>query len=113
MKNGRTISIKDLRLQKIRNNIRLLILNECSRRRSEISDQKHNLTFDENGNYIRASEETTKIIQGLTDKWWEIERPLRASVVKCAGCNNNNRDVTYHRKSRSWFCVRCYKERYS
>ena len=113
MKNGRTISIKDPRLQKIRNNIRLLNLNECAKRQMEISDQKHDLTFDEKGNYIRASEETTKIIQGLTDKWWDIERPLRASAVNCAGCSKHDRDVTYHRKSRSWFCVRCYKDRYS
>ena len=112
MKNGRTISIKDPRLQKIRNNIRLFILNEGSRRKSEIRDQKHDLIFDENENYIRASEETTKNIQGLTDKWWDIERPLRASAVKCAGCGKHDRDIKYHRKSRSWFCVRCYKERF-
>ncbi len=111
MKNGRTISVKDPRLQKIRNNIRLLILNECSRRRSEIREQKHSITHDKDGN-LRIFSEDSEILQNLTDKWWDIERPLRASAVKCAGCNNNNRDVTYHRKSRSWFCVRCYKERY-
>jgi len=113
MKNGRTISIKDPRLQKIRNNIRLVILNECSRRKSEISDQKHDLTHDKNGKYVRISPETSEILQNLTDKWWDIERPLRASTVKCAGCNNNNKDMTYHRKSRSWFCARCYKGMYS
>jgi len=112
MKNGRTISVKDPRLQKIRNNIRLLILNECAKKQMEISDQEHDLTHDEDGKYVRITPETSEILQNFTDKWWDIERPLRASVVKCAGCNNNNRDVTYHRKSRSWFCVRCYKERY-
>ena len=112
MKNGRTISVKDPRLRKIRNNIRLIILNEASRRRSEIRDQKHDLTHGEDGKLVRTTLETDEILQDLTDKWWDIERPLRASVVKCAGCNNNNRDVMYHRKSRSWFCVRCYKQRY-
>jgi len=111
MKNGRTISIKDPRLQKIRNNIRLLILNECSRRRSEISDREHDLTHDKDGN-LRIFSADSEILQNLTDKWWDIESPLRASVVNCAGCNNHDKDVTYHRKSRSWFCVRCYKERY-
>ena len=112
MKNGRTISVKDPRLQKIRNNIRLLILNECSRQRSEISDQEHDLTHDKDGKYVRISPETSEILQNLTNNWWDIERPLRASAVICAGCGKHDRDVTYHRKSRSWFCVRCYKERY-
>jgi len=111
MKNGRTISIKDPRLQKIRNNIRLLILNECVKRQMEISDQKHDLTHDKDGN-LRIFSEDSEILQNLTDKWWDIERPLRASAVNCAGCGKHDRDVRYHRKSRSWFCVRCYKERY-
>ena len=112
MKNGRTISVKDPRLQKIRNNIRLLILNECARRKSEITAQKHDLTHDKDGKIVRNSLEDDEVLQGLTDKWWDIERPLRVSAVKCAGCGKHDRDVTYHRKSRSWFCVRCYKHRY-
>jgi len=109
MKEGRTIIIKDPKLQRIRNNLRLIILKECSKRKSDISDQKHNLRFDKNGNYIRATEKTTKKIQGLTDKWWEIERPLRASIVKCPICNKHNKDMTYHKKSKTWFCVEHYK----
>lgn len=113
MKNGRTISIKDPRLQKMRNNLRLIILKECAKRKSEISDQKHDLTHDQNGNYVRISEETSKILQNLTDKWWEIERPLRASIVKCATCGKHNRDMTYHKRSHKWYCVNCHKKNFS
>ena len=109
MKDGRTISIKDSKLQKIRNNLRLVMLKECAKRQIRISDQKHDLTFDENGNYIRPSEETTKNIQDLTDKWWEIERPLRASIVKCPICSKHYKDMTYLKKSDTWFCVEHYK----
>ena len=105
MKNGRTISIKDPKLQKIRNNLRLIILKACSKKKSEISDQKHN----KNGNYISPNDDTMKILQDLTDEWWEIERPLRASIVKCASCGKHDRDMTYYRKSCSWYCVHCYK----
>ena len=113
MKNGRTISIKDPKLQRIRNNLRLILLKECSKRKSGIRDQEHDLTFDKEGNYIRASEETTMKIQNLNDKWWEIERPLRASIVKCPGCNKHKKDMTFYRKTRTWYCVQCYKRRFS
>lgn len=113
MKNGRTISIKDPRLQKMRNNLRLIILKECAKRKSEISDQKHALTHDKNGNSVRISEETIEILQNLTDSWWEIERPLRASIVKCATCGKHNKDMTYYKKSRTWYCVGCYKKNFS
>jgi len=112
MKDSRTISIKDPKLQKIRNNLRLIILKACSKKKSEISDQKHNLTHDKDGNYISSDDDTDKILQDLTDKWWEIERPLRASIVKCPGCNKHNKDMTYHRKSRTWYCVQCYERRF-
>jgi len=112
MKNGRTISIRDPKLQKIRNSLRLIILKECAKRQMEISDQKHELRFGKDGNYIRLDDDTHEIIQGLTDKWWEIERPLRASIVQCPGCNKHNKDMTYHRKSRTWYCVQCYERRF-
>jgi hypothetical protein len=112
MKNGRTISIKDPRLQKMRNNLRLIILKECSRKQMEISDQEYALTH-EDGSSVRLSEEKIKILQNLSDKWWEIERPLRASIVKCATCGKHNRDMTYYKKSRTWYCVDCYKKNFS
>ncbi|KKL89290.1 hypothetical protein LCGC14_1916210 [marine sediment metagenome] len=113
MKNGRTISIKDPKLQRIRNNLRLIILKECAKRQMEISDQKHKLRFDKEGNYIRSDYGTHEIIQGLTDKWWEFERPLRASIIKCATCGKHNKDMTYYKKSRTWYCVDCYKKNFS
>lgn len=112
MKNGRTISIEDPKLQKIRNDLRLIILKECAKRQMEISDQEHDLKHEKNGKYIKISDETSEILQQLNDKWWEIERPLRASIVKCPGCNKHNKDMTYHRKSRTWYCVQCYERRF-
>jgi len=109
MKNGRTISIKNPKLQKIRNNLRLIILKECSKRKMEIMDEEDDLTHDQNGNYVKASEETSKILQNLTNKYWDIERPLRASIVKCPICSKHNKDMTYHKKSKTWFCVEHYK----
>ncbi len=113
MKNGRTISIKDPKLQRIRNNLRLIILKECGKRQMEISDRKHDVNHDKDGNYVRTTEEGSKILQELTTKWWEIERPLRASIVQCLGCNKHKKDMTFHRKSHTWYCVQCYKRRFS
>ncbi|KKL23475.1 hypothetical protein LCGC14_2425020, partial [marine sediment metagenome] len=89
MKNGRTISIKNPKLQKIRNNLRLIILKECSKRKTEIMDEEHDLKYDENGKYIKISEDKVPILQELTKKWWDIERPLRASIIKCPICSKH------------------------
>jgi len=113
MKNGRTIIIRDPKLQKIRNNLRFIILKESSKRKSEIRDQKHDVNHDKDGNYIRTTDEGSKILQELTVKWWEIERPLRASIIKCPGCNKHKNDMTFHRKTRTWYCVQCYKRRFN
>lgn len=113
MRDGRTISIKDPKLQKVRNNLRLVILKECSKRKSEISDNKYALTHDKDGNYIGSDEDTDVILKNLSDKWWEIERPLRASIVKCATCSTHKKDMTYHRKSRSWYCVDCHRKNFA
>jgi hypothetical protein len=112
MKNGRTISLREPKLQKIRNNLRLIILKEASKRKKELSNQKHRLTHDKDGNYFKISDETSNLLRSLTDKWWEIERPLRASIIKCATCSKHNRDMTYHRKSQSWYCVDCFKKNF-
>jgi len=112
MKNGRTICIKDPKLQKIRNNLRLIILEESSRRKSEIRDQEYAINHDKDGNYVRSSEEDIKGLQELTNKWWEIERPLRASIVKCATCGKSNKNMTYHRKDRTWDCVDCHRKNF-
>jgi len=109
VKNGRTISIRDPKLQEARNNMRLIILKECAKRQMEISDQEHNLKYDKNGNYVRPSEEEIEILKHLSDKWWDIERPLRASIIKCPICSKHNRDMTYHKKSKTWFCEEHYK----
>ena len=109
MKDGRTIIIEDPRLQKIRNNLRLIILHACLDRKKEIREQEHNLTFNRNGGHVKASEETTKKIQDLNDEWWEIERSLRSSIVKCPICSKHDKDMIYHKKSKTWFCVEHYK----
>ncbi len=108
MKDGRTIRIKDPKLQRVRNNLRLIILKECSKRKMEISDQEHELRFDKNQNYIKLDNETHRLLQKFTNKWWEIERPLRASIVKCPACNKHTKDMTYRKKNRTWYCVDCF-----
>lgn len=109
MKEGRTINIRDPRLRRIRDNLRLIILKECIRRKSEITECEHNLTHDKDGSYIRISSKTSKKIQKLANTWWEIERPLRASIVKCRICSKSNKNMTYHKKSGTWFCEEHYK----
>ena len=113
MKKVRTIRIKDPKLQKIRNNLRIVILKACSKKKSEISNQEHDLKHDKNGKYIGVPEGTSKILKKLNDEWWEIERPLRASIIKCPGCNKHKKDMTYYPYTRTWYCVDCYEAQHS
>lgn len=97
MKKKRTISIKNPKLQKFRNNLRSLLLDygydEIERLR-----KIYNTTNDEN-------------MQGiLMDKRIEVDRIIRASICQCASCSKSVSDMTFNPHLKEWFCAQCYKE---
>ncbi|MFX1489566.1 MAG: hypothetical protein ACFFBI_10490 [Promethearchaeota archaeon] len=105
MKSKRTITIKDPHLKKIRNNLRSLILKASSIEKLRIHDEEEELRknddFYDNDKFRKMSKE-------LNDKYWSIERPLRASILLCPACFQLDKDMTYNPVLKTWYYTDCY-----
>lgn len=110
MNKKRTIIIKDPRLQKIRNNLRSLIL-EASRsvqhklmsKKEEFSKRIIKETDGDHGMLHDQSRMIEKQIQ-------MIDHHLDASIIFCPICFKSNKDMTYNPIVKKWYCTECYEK---
>jgi len=105
MKKKRTIVIKDPYLRRIRNNLRDLLISACSVKQSKIQDEKEKLMENED---FFENEKYRKLAKELNDQFWEIERPLKASILLCPACFKSDKDMTYNPVRKEWYCTECY-----
>lgn len=105
MKSKRTIIIKNPDLRKIRNNLRNVILEACSVKKSSIHDEEEKLM--ENDDFFE-NEKYQKLSRDLNDQYWAIETPLRASILLCPACFQTDKDMTYNPVRKEWYCTDCY-----
>ena len=85
MKRHRAIIIKNTRLQKIRNDLRALIIHESVSRRKDLKERK---MFKEES---------------------ELRRSVDRSICQCSGCTRDDQDMAYNPSLGEWFCVECYR----
>ncbi|KKK42876.1 hypothetical protein LCGC14_1101390 [marine sediment metagenome] len=99
MKRKRVIRIKDPHLQKIRNNLRGLILDAASEKMSQLRELD---TYYEHLGEKEKAHEVTKEVQ-------EILVALKKSICMCEVCGTTKEDMIYVPKYKSWFCIACAK----
>ncbi len=87
MKSKRTISIKDPQLRIVRNNLRSIIISAASVKKSESLKAENN---DES-------------------MFWEIERPLRTSILLCSACFQSDKNMNYNPVRRIWYHTEWYE----
>lgn len=107
MNKKKIISIKNPRLRRIRNSLREIIALEAFKREREIMKEKDALLYDEEGKL--KSELPVTELSKLSDEYWNIERALRASIIKCGVCHILDRDMVFVPKFKEWFCIECAK----
>lgn len=110
MKKKRTVSIKDPRLRRIRNNLRLLLLELTSAQLKRYFEERHKLHMDLDGNYRNLSESKKPRASELTKKMREIDILRDRSIIRCPSCRMNDRDMTFNPELKQWYCVQCYRE---
>ncbi len=77
----------------------------CSDYKRKIYDKKEELReFDD----YYDNEGIQKKAKELNDQWWDIERPLRASILLCPACFQSDKDMTYNPVRKEWYCTECY-----
>ncbi len=107
MKRKKTIVIKNPRLRKFRNNLRLVLLKAVSDKKGSISEELERLKHKLDGkprDYIDMEE-----IQFLNEKRNELDRLKRDSICKCASCSVADKNMTFSPYFKAWYCVDCYK----
>ncbi len=110
MKKKRTISIKDPKLRKIRNNLRLLLSKAASVQWRLHFDEQHKLNTDLNGNFRNMSESKKQKAAELTEKMRKIHILRDKSIIQCPVCKRIDRDMTFNPEFKEWYCTQCYKD---
>ena len=110
MKKKRTIAIRDPKLQKIRNNLRKLLLKWKSIEWNQLCDIYEKIQFDVNDNVRDLSEKEQQQVRDLRMKMKEINLIAIHSICKCSLCSASDRDMTYNPVRERWYCVNCYQK---
>jgi len=106
----RTISIKDERLRKIRNNLRFLLSEIVLDKRKELSEQIGVLRKKKNNNII-TEDQFWKNRRVLSDKGSKLLSALNKSICTCSICGSEDSDMVYIPRFEKWYCVDCAADR--
>lgn len=106
----RIVSIHNTVLRTIRNNLRLLFISAITAEQRVIYNKRRNLLIDNKGNHISVSQldkEAFCLYKELYNQWWELERSLRKSILKCSLCGSSTEDMIFNHEKSEWFCEVC------
>ena len=112
MKDKRIISVKDPKLQKIRNELREVLFQARTAEWRKIQDEMEEIDSDERGDSIPMDElaplqlKRFRELQRLQNENREIGNK---SICMCYNCGRADQDMYYNRPYRAWFCVECVK----
>lgn len=106
MRNKRVIRLKDLKLRKIRTELRTLLVREASKRIINLIDKqkdcrlkRQSAVLDEPLFYEKYS-----LLENQKNK---IRKLLKASICSCATCSDMKKDHVFVTKTREWYCEIC------
>ena len=111
MRDKRAIIIKSPRLQKIRNNLRLLLLKAARTERERLYKEWRGFLVGSEGKrhsikefsqdkleQFRNLQEQEEILKSISDR----------SICKCIACGKADRDMVYNKAYDAWYCTDCY-----
>jgi hypothetical protein len=111
MRDKRAIVIKNPRLQKIRNNLRDIILEAVLAKSKRIRNQMQNLKKnpDGTGRSIRdfSPDELVKF-RTLQEEQSDLRMLSQRSICMCIACGKGERDMVYNKPYDAWYCTECY-----
>ncbi len=111
MRDKRAIIIKSPRLQKIRNNLRDILLKAVSVKWNESYDKGRSLLLDADGKprpvRVMAPDEE-KRFRKLQKQQNELRDLADRSICKCVACGKGHRDMVYNKAYDAWYCTECY-----
>lgn len=111
MRDKRIIIIKNPRLQRIRNNLRYLLLRAVSIKWNELFDEMGEISRDDKGGiksvrYMAPDEK--KRFRVLQQEQARLRKLADKSICKCVTCGKIDRDMAYNKAYNAWYCTECY-----
>ena len=111
MKKKRKIVIKDLRLQRVRNNLRQILIGAVQDRRMNLTSEIDAISRDSEGRLrMNINHSENMELQRLKDIKSQINELTDKSICYCKGCRQINKDMTYNHTLKRWYCVECSEE---
>jgi len=99
MDRKRTLVIKNPHLRKVRDALRMAIVNATFERQKEIRKKKRR---------FHPTEVERRI--PLANQEQDLDRALRASVCMCPICRSQTSDMIFNPVIKKWYCIKCYEE---
>ena len=111
MKKKRTILIKDPKLQRIRNNLRQVLIKAFQHLDFKLTSEIDAISRDSEGRLKKNIEDSESVeLQRLKDIQCQLNEFTDKSICYCEGCKQINKDMTYNPTLKRWYCVECSEE---
>lgn len=110
MKKKKTIIIKAPQLQKIRNNLRLILIKWGQKQWFQLHREYQKIRFDENSILRDLDSNEREQVRKLRSQMAKIDHTVDHSICKCTVCSASDKDMTYNPEQKRWFCVDCYQQ---
>lgn len=94
------IKIKDPQLQKVRYNLRMLIIKAAFVKTNRLREEWKRVYYKEHDS--ERAQQINKRIDTIT-------RALRESICMCKVCGTAKKDMVLSPDLKTWFCVDCYE----
>lgn len=111
MRDKRAIVIKNPKLQKIRNNLRNLIIQTYHSQWKKIHDKWRSYLFNSDGSRRDIDDlSSIELVQfrDLQEQENQLSNSLDRSILICAACGKGERDMVYNKAYNTWYCTECY-----
>lgn len=100
MKANRAIIIQNLFFQRIRNNLRHVIIWAVHFKWSELFQEMKRIDTSINDGY--------KKYRKLQITQEELKKSEMDSIVRCPNCRKSNKDMKYNLTEKIWYCIECF-----
>lgn len=111
MKDKRAIIIKSPKLQKVRNNLRDVIIQAFHIQWKRLFDERDKISHYNNGkpkSVRKMTPDEKKRFRMLQEQETELSSSLDRSILVCVSCGKGHRDMVYNKAYDAWYCTSCY-----
>ena len=110
MRDKRAIIIKSPKLQKIRNNLRVVFYQAARLKRKRFHDKGESLFFGDDGgrkSLYDLAPSDLKLFRDFQNQESSITDMINRSILSCVTCGKGDRDMVYNKSYDAWYCTEC------